>query len=152
MNPIQFIQLFTDRKIVDNTKVFKLDDRYFLGSEWIGSLLQKPEIRPTYFGTYLGIEGRMFIPSFFLLEKLRDHSKKAIINEKAAWLFICGRDILSESVVKADPLNSRDYLLVMNENKEILGYGYYIDGKIRNLLDRGDFLRRERIQAKEQEQ
>ena len=144
MNPIEFIGLFTNSRILDNRYIFKLDSKFFLGDSQTAELLQKPATKPVYFKTYLGTEGRVFVPSFFLLELLKTHAQTAVINTKSEWLFLCRRDILGEGVIKSGRLQEKEHVLVLNERSEVLGYGYYVGGKIRNLLDRGDFLRRER--------
>jgi ribosome biogenesis protein Nip4 len=71
-----------------------------------------------------------------------------MVDDKAEWLFLCGRDVFGKSVVKAN-VNS-GIALVVNSKKEVLGYGK-ITGElknkervfVKNILDRGDYLRRE---------
>ena len=49
-----------------------------------------------YAGLYLGKVGKKggFFPSFNLLNMLVDAvANKIVVDQKAAWLFICGRDI-----------------------------------------------------------
>jgi ribosome biogenesis protein Nip4 len=98
-------------------------------------------------GMLLGREDDDFKPSLFLLETLSKKSKnKIFINDKAEWLFLCGRDVFLESIERDD--STDDVFLVQNELDENLGYGkkVRIRGKeiVKNMLDRGDFLRRER--------
>ena len=106
-------------------------------------------------GLYLGkSRNGMFFPSFNLLNLLVDvASNKVMVDGKAAWLFICGRDIFREGIVKVMGSRQRgDATLVLNEFGECLGFGAVMgesnatEGKVfvRNVLDVGDFLRRER--------
>jgi ribosome biogenesis protein Nip4 len=109
-----------------------------------------------YAGTYLGkVKNGKFFPSFNLLKILAEvEANKIVVDRKAAWLFICGRDVFRTGVV--DVRGSRrkgDHVLVLNEFGECLGFGRIIGslggavGKgevaVKNISDIGDFLRRE---------
>jgi len=108
-----------------------------------------------YAGLYLGKVGKNggFFPSFNLLNLLVDvAANKIVIHKKAAWLFICGRDVFRTGIVKVMGSKRKgDAALVLNEFGECLGFGMIIDsldgaeGKVavKNVLDVGDFLRRE---------
>jgi len=108
-------------------------------------------------GVYLGEEKQRFEPSAALLEiiagKTSEH--KTVVDERAAWLFLCGRDILDKGLITAAEPTRNGYLLVQNEHDENLGYGRKPTPKdrkrghdmaVKNLLDRGNFLRRERFE------
>ncbi|MFT4304704.1 MAG: hypothetical protein ACMXX8_01300 [Candidatus Woesearchaeota archaeon] len=99
--------------------------------------------QPEHIGLYLGkINKNKFIPSFNLLEIIsKNCNKKAIIKSRASWLFLCGRDAFNKSIIKS---TGNEEILVLNEKDEILGYGFKDKNGIKNLLDRGDFLRREK--------
>ena len=111
-------------------------------------------------GTYLGaVKGASFFPSFLLLDMIaKTKANKLVVNKKAAWLFICGRDIFRRGILEGDNLKKGDYVLVMNEHNECLGFGKLVlslrgapDSKqvaVKNILDVGDFLRRERRQQR----
>jgi ribosome biogenesis protein Nip4 len=118
----------------------------------------KPLVRGDcfYAGIYLGKakEGKFF-PSFNLLSMLaKEGSNRVVVDQKAAWLFICGRDVLGRSVVKTFGVTGRGVAtLVLNEFGECLGFGMIVGTLgdtvgggvfIRNIVDVGDFLRRER--------
>ncbi|MBI4449188.1 hypothetical protein HY641_04135 [Candidatus Woesearchaeota archaeon] len=94
-----------------------------------------------------GIRRGQFVPSFVLLDEIAARDvKKAILSEKAEWLFICGRDVFKEGVVSCNAFQG-DFVIIQNTRNECLGYGRLENGArvfIKNLLDRGDFLRRER--------
>lgn len=74
-----------------------------------------------------------------------------MLHEKAAWLFICGRDVFKEGIQgileSAQGLKDGDLVLLQNSFGECLGLGSFQTGKkvaVSRILDRGDFLRRER--------
>jgi ribosome biogenesis protein Nip4 len=119
----------------------------------------KTLIRPDFFsaGVFLGKakEGKFF-PSFTLLGMLaKKEANRIILDKKAAWLFICGRDILRKSIVRVQGPGRKDTnTLVLNEFGECLGFGRIVENLssgegnnqivVRNVSDVGDFLRRER--------
>ncbi len=119
----------------------------------------KPMVRQDFFyvGVFLGKakEGKFF-PSFNLLSILaKKDANRIVLDKKAAWLFICGRDVLAKSVVRVLGSAKRNTnVLVLNEFGECLGFGRIVGnlsggaGKdeiaVRNVSDIGDFLRRER--------
>jgi ribosome biogenesis protein Nip4 len=87
-----------------------------------------------------------------------EKANKVIIDRKTAWLFICGRDIFRKGLIETNNLKKGDFTLVMNEYNECLGFGKIslnLQGPpdseqvaINNILDIGNFLRRERPKSK----
>ncbi|MCK4247183.1 MAG: hypothetical protein KAX04_01430 [Methanomicrobia archaeon] len=64
---------------------------------------------------------------------------KVIINEKAETLFLYGRDIFRNNIIRGDLKKGKK--LTLNSKNECLGIGFW-DGKIlKNVKDRGMFLR-----------
>jgi ribosome biogenesis protein Nip4 len=119
----------------------------------------KPLVRQDFFyaGAYLGkIKEGKFFPSFDLLGMLaKKGAYRVVVDRKAAWLFICGRDILCKSIVRIQgPGKKNMNTLVVNEFGECLGFGRIVENlsdevganqiAVRNVSDVGDFLRRER--------
>lgn len=99
-------------------------------------------------GLYAGDFKGQFHPSSALVEwiaKQSDARKKVFVNKKAEWLFLCKRNILEDSIVNNPLRLTEGLVLVQNEQDENLGYGLFKqEGKdlvIRNLLDRGSYLR-----------
>ncbi|MFT4311176.1 MAG: hypothetical protein ACMXX7_00965 [Candidatus Woesearchaeota archaeon] len=93
-------------------------------------------------GIFLGEIKVTFKPSLYLLEWLSKRTENKIyVNDKAEWLFLCGRDVFIENIEK-ERIKSRIFL-VQNEKDENLGLGIEKESMIKNLKDRGDFLRRE---------
>jgi ribosome biogenesis protein Nip4 len=119
----------------------------------------KPIVNRDFFyaGVFLGKakEGKFF-PSFNLLSMLaKRDANRIVVERKAAWLFICGRDVLAKSVVRVFGSGKKhSNVLVLNEFGECLGFGRIVgnlsekgrsnDIAVRNVSDVGDFLRRER--------
>ncbi|MCX8151301.1 MAG: hypothetical protein N3D85_07365 [Candidatus Bathyarchaeota archaeon] len=106
-------------------------------------------------GLYLGkIKNGVFFPSFNLLNMLVDVAEnKVILDKKAAWLFICGRDVFRTGIMRVYGARGKGaFTLVLNDFGECLGFGRIIhslddeDARvvIQNVLDVGDFLRREK--------
>ena len=105
-----------------------------------------------YAGLYLGkVRHKVFFPSFNFLNMLVPVAvNKIFLEKKAAWLFICGRDVFREGILKwVGSKRNGDYILVLNEFHECLGFGSvtnrFEEGRVavRNVFDVGDFLRRE---------
>ena len=138
----EFIKEFTEEKI-DN--IMKIENRYYLVDKELKELKEKITLSPFYIGIFLGEEkAQEFKPSLALMEELAKISdRKVFINKKAAQLFICGRDIFGKSMMQTH--FKKGLILVQNENDENLGYGRFADqGKlIKNILDKGSYLRRE---------
>jgi ribosome biogenesis protein Nip4 len=150
MNPQEFISKFTDKQLLPDSGIYSTNRSYFLLNQEVLNLPLRNSAKPEYIGTFLGRDtNKGFIPSFLLLEMLREHAKKIVINEKSAWLFLCGRNILKQNIIQQDNLKVLELVLVLNEREEVLGYGQVLKADIRNILDRGDFLRRERLQAQQ---
>jgi ribosome biogenesis protein Nip4 len=108
-----------------------------------------------YAGTYLGkVKNGKFFPSFNLLAMLaKGEANKIVVEKKAAWLFICGRDIFRKGILAVRGSRKRgDHVLVLNEFGDCLGFGRIVRGldegtknevAVKNISDVGDFLRRE---------
>jgi ribosome biogenesis protein Nip4 len=109
-------------------------------------------------GIYLGkSKGRTFFPSFQLLAMIaeKEGSRRVLVDGKAEWLFVCGRDVFRRGVVRAVGSTKRGAdVLVVNVRGECLGFGRMMrdiaesgtanEVVVRNIADVGDFLRRER--------
>ena len=127
--------------------------RYFLLNE---SLLKVARQNFYYAGIYLGkVKNGKFFPSFTLLAMIgKGEANKVIVNKKAAWLFICGRDVFRTGILAVRGSRKKgDPVLVLNEFGECLGFGRLVRNlvgavkkneiAVKNVSDVGDFLRRE---------
>lgn len=152
MKPILDFTFQVGAKIALNPDfTVKKGGRYFLLNENLKRLIRKDFY---YAGTYLGkVKNGKFFPSFNLLVMLaKGEANKIVVDRKAAWLFICGRDIFRRAVLAVHGSQRKGaYTLVLNEFGECLGFGKItrnLDAKetqvvIKNISDVGDFLRRE---------
>jgi ribosome biogenesis protein Nip4 len=129
----------------------KKDGRYFLLNANLHRLIRKDFY---YAGTYLGkVKDGRFFPSFNLLAIIaKGEANKIVVGKKAAWLFICGRDIFRKGVLSVHGSQRKgDHTLVLNEFGECLGFGkitHSLEAEgtqvvVKNISDVGDFLHRE---------
>lgn len=133
MNFEQYLQLFTQEKI---------DIEYIRKDIYEKTFLKEVNGRIESKGAYLGTQKKSFEPSLYLLERISKVSKnKVFVNKESEWLFLCGRDVFEKNILKNDA--TKHIFLVQNENDENLGLGMFTRGMVKNLMDRGDFLRRE---------
>jgi len=136
---------------LDPQLVMEKEGRYYLLNKKLLGLAQHDFF---YAGKYLGkVKNGKFFPSFNLLSMLAEtNANKIVIDDKAAWLFICGRDIFSKRIKTVHGSRRKgDYTLILNGFGECLGFGRIIrdldakDGEVvvKNISDVGDLLRRE---------
>ena len=154
MRPYEVFASRFGAKVAFNSQfILEKSQRFYLLNPRLKKVGQKDFF---YAGLYLGKVGKNggFFPSFNLLNMLVDvAANKVVVNQKAAWLFICGRDVFPRGVVKVMGSKRKgDATLVLNELGECLGFGKIMEGfsvsdvevAVQNVLDVGDFLRRER--------
>lgn len=144
----EFCSHFTD-KVIDN--VITIGRAYYLVDDNLNYYINKINRSPESAGVYLGQTKKgKFMPSIPLLDILAQTSdKKLVINGRAEWLFLCGRDLMAGSISSSNV--KKGLVLVENERGEILGIGNIIANLkskgetivVKNIIDRGDFLRRE---------
>ena len=139
----KFIRQFTKDNIFDLHAITELDGKLFITSSTPPGLLKKG---PKYAGFYVGEKlKKYFEPSFLLLDLIAKHTEhKIAVDEKTAWLFVCGRDILASV---SDVFPEKTPVIITTKQDDVLGYGVVNRKdkfKVRNVFDRGDFLRRER--------
>lgn len=146
-----FVSKFMEKQI-DN--VMKIRKEYYHVSPELHELMEKVDKNlnrePFSAGVFLGVEkGKQFQPSIALLDMVGAQTGRlVVVDDKAEWLFLCGRDVFAKSVI--DSRVRSGPAIVMNRRKEVLGYGRVVGdlGKrqqvyLKNMLDKGDFLRRE---------
>ena len=100
MKPYEvFASRFGCRVAFNSEMVTEKNQRYYLLNPRLKTILQSDYY---YAGLYLGkVKNGMFFPSFNLLNLLVSAAaNKIVIDQKAAWLFICGRDVFRVGVVK----------------------------------------------------
>ena len=137
----EFTNKFTDDKL---SNVIKVQRNFFQVYDELLKVKQQIKKEPFAIGTYIG-SGKPFHPSAALLDWIGERTERyVVIDKKASWLFVCGRDLFVNSILTKNVNNGM--VIVKNELNEVLGYGQFEGkrGAIKNLLDKGDFLRRER--------
>jgi ribosome biogenesis protein Nip4 len=142
---IKFIEQFTKEKVFDEALVKRIGNDFFLIKPELASVMKKILLPPLSAGLYLGrFLDKTAKPSLDLLQMLsKTNAKKVWLNEKGAWMFVCKRPALAQSIVKNEAA-AGELVLVLTERDECIGYGVF-DGKgVKNYYDIGDFLRRER--------
>lgn len=145
----EFASKFTEKILIDEEKTISLQNEFYILPEDLQKIFKRISMKPVYAGEYLGKSGvNKFIPSLHLLNLLNKNTdKKALLNDKGEWLFICGRDVLKESVIQIGDVKKDELVLVVNKYDECIGAGVFKNDKkcfIKNYFDLGDFLRRER--------
>jgi len=140
-----FISQFT--KEFPYEEIQKINKKYFLidsKTKKFTNKLDFEDLRSS--GLYLGEEkARKFNASINMLNILKNKTDKTIkLNEKASWLFICGRDVFADSILERN--NAYGTVLVLNKFDEVIGLAKK-DKKDKNLFknfyDIGHLLRRE---------
>jgi ribosome biogenesis protein Nip4 len=152
-----FVAQFRASIPFDESRIVRSGNRYYLLSKKLKQQVPKGFF---YAGAYLGaVKGVSFFPSFLLLLMIAERkANKLVIDKKTGWLFICGRDVFKKGVLKGNNLKKGDYALILNERNECLGFGKIIlnlrgefDANkvaVKNVLDIGDFLRREKRKSR----
>jgi ribosome biogenesis protein Nip4 len=153
MRPYEVFASRVGAKVAFNSRfILEKSQRYYLLNPRLKKVGQEDFF---YAGLYLGKVGKNggFFPSFNLLNMLVDvAANKIVVDQKAAWLFICGRDVFRTGILKVMGSKRKgDAALVLNEFGECLGFGTIMDSlnesdskvAVKNVLDIGDFLRRE---------
>jgi len=146
-----FASKFGGKIVLNSEFILEKGGRYYL----LNPTLRKVTHADFYYaGLYLGkVKKGIFFPSFNYLKMLCNvATNKVVLDGKAAWLFICGRDAFLNGILKMQGSRKRgDFTMVVNEFGECLGFGKVVDNfdmprkevVIENVLDVGDFLRRE---------
>lgn len=99
--------------------------------------------KPLRAGAFLGSkQGKQIISSINFLRILgKQSNRKIILNKKAAWLFICGRDVFAENILSKQ--ESSNIVLVIDEDDNVLGLAKKQGNTYKNIYDVGELLRRE---------
>ena len=155
-----FVAQFNADIPLDESRIVRNRNRYYLLSKKLKQQVPKAFF---YAGAYLGaVKGASFFPSFLLLSMIAERkANKLVVDKKTAWLFICGRDIFKKGILKGNNLKKGDYTLILNEHNECLGFGKIMHNlrgvpdankvAVKNILDIGDFLRREKRKSRRQQ-
>lgn len=153
----EFVACFGVKIELDEKNIVEKESRYFFLTDKLKGLVNAAFF---YAGVYLGmVKNGFFVPSFNLLKIIaeKEGANKVFVDERSAWLFICGRDLFKRGVTKVEGSGKKgDYTLVLNKHGECLGFGVILQDLgavkkgvvVKNVLDVGDFLRRERTNGR----
>jgi ribosome biogenesis protein Nip4 len=124
---MKFIAQFTNQKLFDEALVRRIGNDFFLVKPELSSVLQKIKLPALCAGLYLGrFQDKTSVPSLDLLNLIaKTDAKKVWLNEKGAWLFVCRRPALAQSIVKADA-SPGELVLVLTGRDECIGYGIFV--------------------------
>ncbi|MGB9713760.1 MAG: hypothetical protein ACPLZC_02130 [Candidatus Bathyarchaeales archaeon] len=150
-----FVSRFNAELSLDENLVIKKESRYFLLDSKLKNFVGTGFF---YAGIYLGkIKNRKFFPSVNLLKMIVEKAEnKVTVDRKTEWLFICGRDIFKQGIIKVSGSKRKgDCTLVLNVYGECLGFGEItrnldeegVGVYVKNFFDIGDFLRREKQES-----
>lgn len=141
----RFTKQFTDAGLTDIRRVGR---NFYLAEQRLWNIKNGVNRDIYAIGMFMGEEKMGFSPSpalIDLISKFPDaQSKKIFVNKKAEWMFLCGRNVLSDSITKNPNSLSGGLVLVQNEKDENLGYGQFKKEDtliIKHILDKGRYLR-----------
>lgn len=143
----EFIRSYTDKFPFE--EIIRQGRQYYLSTKKQQEILDSLPEQAHSFGLFLGEKtAQGFKPTPGLLELIAKNTTKIItIEEKAAWLFVCGRDIFKENIIsEQSDLQSKE-VIVKNEKGEVLGCAKRSkQGQVayKNILDIGIYLRQEK--------
>jgi ribosome biogenesis protein Nip4 len=126
--------------------------RLYLAPDAVKTLVERTKAEPFSIGLPLGESTHKgFAPSVALLDFLKPSENRIVITDEAEWLFTCGRDVLPRSILENSATSNP--FLVVNARGEVVGIGRRGrkdkgEDIVENVLDRGDFLRREEHRKK----
>jgi ribosome biogenesis protein Nip4 len=146
----RFCREFTDEPIPH----VKIGRRYYYDPHGLLAYAQEARWDAFAVGLYLGEERKDFFPTSALIDLLAKHdTRRVAVGDKAAWLFLCGRDILMDGVYSAGNISPNTRVIVSDVREQVIGFGrvvapYHPSMKnktyLKHVLDRGEYLRRER--------
>jgi ribosome biogenesis protein Nip4 len=141
----KFTQQFTNTELTDIRRVGR---NFYRAEDRLWNIKSGVDRDIYSIGMFMGEERMGFSPSpalVDLLSKLPDtQSRKIFVNKKAEWMFLCGRNVLSDSITKNPGDLSDGLVFVQNEKDENLGYGQFKKEDtliIKHILDKGRYLR-----------
>ncbi len=153
---LEFIAQFTQQQLLDEHHIYQLRTEWFLVPPKLLALGKDLPRKPIFVGAYLGRQQNDYlVPGIALLDLLAKSDAPVVeVNERTAWMFICGKDVLQPGIVKASPgIAAGRWVLVKCKN-DVIGVGK-VEGDlkdaksiVKNFFDVGDFLRRERKHPK----
>ncbi|HII15364.1 MAG TPA: hypothetical protein HA362_03545 [Nanoarchaeota archaeon] len=146
-------EVFAGKFTGKNPDYVKMGSKYFLAGPLLVALSKQLGHSIVSLGLFLGEEkAGKFMPSLALLEILSVASEeKVFVNGIGEIDFLYNKGLKSRHIVAVKGSSKEGFMkLIQNEHDENLGYGKISrelgsdKAEIANLLDRGDFIRREK--------
>ncbi|MBN1792959.1 hypothetical protein JW826_04730 [Candidatus Woesearchaeota archaeon] len=149
---ISFIKEFTKKDVPELSGVERIGRQYFLMNKELKQARDElGKMTPFSAGLSFGsLEGNKFKPGFPLLDLIARYTDRiAVADSKGEIMFLYHNSITADNLLTQKQEPESGLLLVENERGEVLGYGEAKkdrQGKkiIKNILDRSDFLKREK--------
>ncbi len=117
----------------------RIGRRYYLIPPPAAAVMDAINESPYAAGLFLGEERGLFVPTPALLLLLEPpQARITVLDARGSWLFICGRRVKRQHVVKKA---AQDPCLVRNEADETLGLGRFERGLLVPTVDLGTYLR-----------
>ena len=144
-----FLQSIGAENLFREEELIRINNKRFIASAKLSSEINRRD-RLVYAGMFLGKTKNVWEPSTILLRLIavQPYVHKVWVDDSSAWLFVCGRDIFSEHILKHSPdlVEGVNYLIMLDD--DCLGYARFEKFQdkliLKNLYDIGDFLRREK--------
>lgn len=136
-----------EKVLQDRVSVVSLGERreVFITNKDTYEVLEKIKVNPYFLGLYLGeIRDKKFLLGLEGGSLLApDSTRKVAVDDAVEQLVLYGRDVFINSIREAYPgMKKGDRCLIVNRRGEFLAVGR-VEGKIiKNLLDRGWYLRK----------
>lgn len=146
------IDVFLSKFGIKKFDYLTVDNRFYLVSEELQKLAKEIKRQPDLIGLYLGeVKDGKFSPSLGLLSLMaKNCTEKIWIKDIGENDFLYGKNLRPRHIIKIEGTMKEGFLkIAVNEKNECLGLAKIkkITGNevsLRNVLDLGDYLRRER--------
>lgn len=145
MDYAEFCKLFVEELPLAT----QVGDRYYQMGDDLKGFKTSEQRKPYSMGLPLGMRTRDgFVPTLALLTILAKNSERTAVvrDDKAEWLFLCGRDIFTEGFSSNE---QEGFVLVQNQKNENLGLARIEKGRdgllLKAIADRGNYLRHQTI-------
>ncbi len=124
-------------------ELIRIGKKVFLVGEDIFEIAEDIERRkgsaPYALGVEIGTLSKGFEPSIELAEVISGYTdEKTVITAEGEKLFSYGRDVFVQNIVEGKTEGEK---IVVNENGEVLGFGYFDGTMLKNVIDKGFYLR-----------
>jgi ribosome biogenesis protein Nip4 len=146
----RFAERFNVKIDLEGNAITNFNGNVFISSkdslQIADEIMGKSQKDPFAIGTYLGnVKEGKFEAAPAMTNLLANTKKKVTVNDKAEWLFLCGRDVFNKSVERMpSDLKAGELVVVENKKEEVLGIARVGKDLIKNILDKGAYLRMER--------